>query len=43
MTFQKKYETVMDKSEIGIKAVLPQWLYDCVKFQRRIDEVRLKI
>ncbi|KAM3588887.1 regulator of Ty1 Transposition [Umbelopsis sp. WA50703] len=34
----KKYETVMDKSEIGIKAVLPQWLYDCVKFQRRIDE-----
>lgn len=34
----KKYETIMEKAEIGIKAVLPQWLYDCVKFQRRIDE-----
>jgi hypothetical protein len=36
---QKKYETVMAKSELGIRPILPQWFYDCVKFQKQVDEV----
>ncbi|KAI8580609.1 hypothetical protein K450DRAFT_236426 [Umbelopsis ramanniana AG] len=34
----KKYETVMAKNELGIRTILPQWFYDCVKFQKKVDE-----
>lgn len=29
----------MAKSELGIRTILPQWFYDCVKFQKKVDEV----